>query len=162
MSLLIQNGLVVGAESSVITDIRIEGGKITSISPNLNLADSEQIIDATGKLVFPGGIDPHVHMQLNAGGHISSDSFRSGSIAALHGGTTSIIDFVTPERGESLVSALKQRDIEARCAFTDYAFHVSPVEWRDELEEEIKECRRRGVYSFKLYMAYKRICRPGR
>ncbi len=155
MSLLIHNGIVITEEGSSISDIRIKKGKIIAISSHLKPADSERVIDASGKLVFPGGIDPHVHMQLKVAGTHSSDNFRSGSIAALIGGTTTLIDFVTPEKGESLVEALKERDIEARCAFTDYAFHVSPIEWREELEAEIIECRRRGVYSFKLYMAYK-------
>ena len=86
----------------------------------------------------------------------SSDDFLSGSRAALFGGTTTIIDFVTPNRGEPLPHALEKRMREAENSITDYAFHVSPVEWRKETADEIRECIKLGVTSFKVYMAYKK------
>ncbi|NJO87981.1 MAG: dihydropyrimidinase [Chloroflexia bacterium] len=115
-----------------------------------------KIIDAKGKIVFPGGIDPHVHMHLPTPAGFSSDDFYSGSKAALAGGTTTLIDFVTPKRGQSIIEALTQRKKEAENCLTDYKFHVSPVEWTRNTEKEILQCiENEGVNSFKVYMAYK-------
>ena len=94
-------------------------------------------------------------MQLPTPAGPSSDNFLSGSIAALYGGTTTILDFVTPHKGQSLTDALELRKQEASNALTDYSFHVSPVEWRSSTEDEIKECISRGITSFKVYLAYK-------
>ena len=116
----------------------------------------DKIIDASGKFIFPGGIDPHVHMHLPTFAGYSSDDFSSGSRAALYGGTTTIIDFVTPLKGQSLTEALTFRKKEAELALTDYSFHVSPVEWRQTTEHEIYECINEGITSFKVYMAYKK------
>ncbi len=114
-----------------------------------------QIIDASGCFVFAGGIDPHVHMHLPTSSGYSSDDFLSGSRAALLGGTTTFLDFVTPQKGQSLMDALDQRKAEAVSSCIDYSFHVSPVEWRDQLPDEINECMAKGTPSFKVYMAYK-------
>ena len=94
-------------------------------------------------------------MHLPVAGGFSSDDFLTGGRAALYGGTTTIIDFVTPARGESLTSALEKRKKEAEVSLADYAFHVSPVEWRKTTCDEIRECIKMGVISFKVYMAYK-------
>ena len=85
----------------------------------------------------------------------SSDDFESGSKAALFGGTTTLLDFVTPQKGQSLIDALNQRKAEAENSLCDYSFHVSPVEWTDTTEQEIKDCIESGITSFKMYMAYK-------
>ncbi len=156
MDILIKNGTVVTAERTFAADILIKNGKISRVeNPGLEAA-AAKTIDATGMLLFPGGIDPHVHMHLPTPAGYSSDDFRSGSRAALFGGTTTLIDFVTPHKGEPLLEALLQRKKEAEGCFTDYAFHMSPVEWRDSLSEEIKNCiEKEGIPSFKVYMAYK-------
>ena len=157
MKILIKNGMLVTAERTFAADIFVEDGKISRIeNPGTLSVSAEKTIDATGLLIFPGGIDPHVHMHLPTPAGFSSDDFYSGSRAALAGGTTTLIDFVTPHRGEPLKEALEKRKAEAASCLTDYAFHMSPVEWRQHLPEEIKACiTEEGIPSFKVYMAYK-------
>lgn len=157
MNLLIRNGIVVNANASGPLDIRCRGGKIEETGNMLEPGDQEKIIDATGCLVFPGGIDPHVHLQLPTLNGRSSDDFYTGSVAAAMGGTTTLIDFVTPEKGQALSEAIKLRKLEAEKSILDHSFHVSPVEWRPGMEEEIKVCvEKEGLRSFKAYMAYKK------
>jgi len=156
MLTLIKNGSVVRASGTEEEDILIDGGTIVATGHGLLPGNGCRVIDARGMYVLPGGIDPHVHMHLPSPAGHSSDDFLTGSRAALYGGTTTIIDFVTPERGESLPLALEKRMREAENAMTDYTFHVSPVEWRPATEDEIRECIRMGVTSFKVYMAYRK------
>lgn len=157
MAILIKNGTVVNADSSFVADVLVKDGKVWQITPSFNAGDHKvlEIIDARGKYLFPGGIDPHVHMHLPTPAGFSSDDFYSGSKAALFGGTTSLIDFVTPLKGEKLCDALKKRKLEAARCLTDYSFHVSPVEWRNSIQDEVEDCIKAGITSFKVYMAYK-------
>ncbi len=157
MDILIKNGTIVNADKSERTNILISNDKIIKISRKIKDQEGFTIIDAKGKYVIPGGIDPHVHMHLpNPTGH-SSDDFKSGSKAAIYGGTTTIIDFVTPNRGQSLQEAITARKMEAKESITNYSFHISPVEWRNSTEGEIKKCIDDGFSSFKVYMAYKNV-----
>lgn len=157
MMLLIKNGTLVNAHNEFTADILVAGDRILQIAKHIPLVDDTvvKMTDATGMLVLPGGIDPHVHMHLPAGAGHSSDDFATGSKAALMGGTTTLIDFVTPKRGMSLTGALASRQSETEGSMTDYSFHVSPVEWTDITADEIRECVRAGLTSYKLYMAYK-------
>lgn len=157
MDLLIKNGTVVNHDQSQSADVLVSNGSISKFGANLSQSySSTKIIDANGKYIFPGGIDPHVHMHLPTPAGFSSDDFYSGSRAALLGGTTTIIDFVTPRRGQSLVEALEQRKAEAEQSMANTYFHVSPVEWRNSIADEIRECiHNYGIKSFKCYMAYK-------
>ncbi len=155
MKILIKNGTVVTSTKNSVEDVLVRDGTIARIGTNIPEGEADRIIDAAGKFILPGGVDPHVHMHLPAGGGYSSDDFFTGSRAALYGGTTTLIDFVTPSRGESLPAALEKRKREAETSMTDYAFHVSPVEWRKSTADEIRECIKMGVTSFKVYMAYK-------
>jgi dihydropyrimidinase len=156
MKLLIKNGCIVNENDSFTADILCEGGKIVQISKHI---DEQSIgcntIDADGKYLLPGGIDPHVHMHLPTHAGFSSDDFLTGSIAALKGGTTSIIDFVTPKRGQKLQDALNERLLEASNCRCNYSFHISPIEWRNSLKGEISYCIKKGYKTFKVYMAYK-------
>ena len=157
MGTLIKNGMLVTAEHTFSADILVEEGKISRVeSPGVLPVNGYNVIDAAGMLVFPGGIDPHVHMHLPTPAGFSSDDFLTGSRAALFGGTTTLIDFVTPHKGENLCDALEKRKAEAENCLTDYAFHISPVEWRSSLPKEIRDCKDAGVPSFKVYMAYKK------
>lgn len=156
MKLLIKNANIINADTSSESDILCENGLITKIESNLSIDGVTETIDASDCYVFPGGIDPHVHMHLPSPAGFSSDDFFSGSRAAVHGGTTTIIDFVTPKKGESLLVALQKRKQEAAESLIDYSFHVSPIEWTINTEEEIKQCMAEGVTSFKVYMAYKK------
>lgn len=156
MKLLIKNGTIVNADGRQKADVLVEDGRIIKIAGNLSASSVDNTIDAKGCYVIPGGIDPHVHMHLPSPAGFSSDDFKSGSKAALFGGTTTLIDFVTPKRGQLLAEAIHQRKKEAEDCLTNLSFHVSPVAWRATMEEEIKNCiEKEGLKSFKVYMAYK-------
>lgn len=156
MEILIKNAQIINAGSTIQADILCKNGKIIDIGKGLKAQSKKsKIIDAEGKYVFPGGIDPHVHMHLPTPAGYSADDFESGSKAALRGGTTTIIDFVTPKKGQTLQDAIKERKEEAKTSVIDCYFHVSPIEWRETMEQEIAQCIKDGYKSFKVYMAYK-------
>jgi dihydropyrimidinase len=155
MDLLIQNGTIVNSDTTFVADIAVENGKILTIEPSIQPIENTNIIDASGLYIFPGGIDPHVHLFLPTPAGNTGDDFYSGSKAALYGATTSLIDFVTPDKGQSLVEALNERRKEASNSLIDYSFHVSPVDWHQGIEEEINQVIEAGVNSFKVYLAYK-------
>lgn len=154
MSIIIQNATLISDDKIVQSDLQIENGIISEIGENIPTNNTKKIIDATGKYVIPGGIDPHVHLHLSTGAGYSSDDFYSGSVAALFGGTTSVIDFVTPEKGQSLVEALEWRKKEAENSLIDFSFHVSSIDWHSQIESELEECKKMGITSFKVYLAY--------
>ncbi|MEK6570594.1 MAG: amidohydrolase family protein, partial [Bacteroidota bacterium] len=105
MSTLIKNGRIITAEQDYIADIYVERDRITTIGASLSI-QADRIIDATGKYVIPGGIDVHTHMELPFGGTSSSDDFETGTIAAAHGGTTTIVDFAVQSKGTTMRQAL--------------------------------------------------------
>ena len=155
MSLLIKHGEIVTAEKRWRGDIRCREGRIVEIGEGLETDAGEEIVDAGELLVFPGGVDPHVHMELPVAGTVSSDDFETGTAAGLAGGTTTIIDFVHPERGEDLLGALVARKQEAAKAVADYGLHMAVTWWSDQTENWIRECvQQEGLSSFKIYMAY--------
>ena len=156
MSILIKNGRVITASEDYTADIFIEGEKISSIGKNLNVKADEEI-DAKGKLIFPGGIDPHVHLDMPFMGTFSSDNYETGTLAALHGGTTMVIDFILQTQGKSLHSALEEwRGRSDGNAFGDYSFHMAVTDFNDETKKEIKDLiDKEGITSFKTFMAYK-------
>ena len=154
--LLIRGGEIVTAEARRPGDIRCRDGRIVEVGEDLEPAtDDERTIDAAGLMVLPGGVDPHVHMSLPVAGTVSSDDFESGTAAALAGGTTTIIDFVHPERGQDFLEALAARKQEASIAVADYAFHMAVTWWGEHTGDWIRRCvEREGIASFKLYLAY--------
>ena len=147
MNILIKNGTIVSSTETKKESLLFSKGKIIDIGETDPKIKPDRIIDASNKLVFPGGIDPHVHLALPTPAGPSSDDFLSGSLAALHGGTTTIIDFETPNRGQPLTEALEQRINEAQHSLVDYSFHVSPVEWNATVEQEIIKCITSGFPS---------------
>jgi dihydropyrimidinase len=155
--LLIKNGTIINANDTFEADVLIKDDKIIRIEKNMLLPDADvTVIDATAKYIIPGGIDPHVHLDLPTPAGNSSDDFYSGSIAAIAGGTTCIIDFVTPSRGESLTQALYKRKAVASMSCIDYSLHVGITWWDNSLAEEIEYCmKHEGITSFKTYLAYK-------
>ena len=156
MSLLIKNGKIITADADYIADIFIEGETISTIGKNLNVkADKE--IDASGKLVFPGGIDPHVHLDMPFMGTFSSDSYETGTRAALFGGTTMVIDFILQKQGNSLQSALDEwKGRSDNNCVGDYSFHMAVTDFNDNTKKEIKHfIEDEGITSFKTFMAYK-------
>jgi dihydropyrimidinase len=156
-TVLIKNGTVVNHFGRQKVDVLIFGEKIAAIGSEIeNIPEHTQIIDATGKYILPGGIDPHVHFHLGTPAGYSSDDFISGSKAALAGGTTTIIDFVTPIKNESLPVAYEKRLADAKGCFCDYGFHISPIDFHEGLYQEMSHCvENLGIPSFKVYMAYK-------
>ena len=155
---LIRNGTILTDAGRVAADVWVEGGIITRLGRNLP-QQADTVIDASGLFVMPGGIDAHTHLDMPAGPITSTDDFETGTVAAAHGGTTTIIDFATPEPGESLRSALDVWMAKAEGnAVIDYGFHMVLRECGPQTRTEMGElARREGVTSFKMFMAY-----PGR
>lgn len=157
MNYLILNGALVYGEKITCLDIAVCEGiisKIGTLDPANYIGYS--IIDARGKLIFPAGIDPHVHLQLPTPAGPSSDNFISGSKAAIGGGTTFVIDFVTPAHGESLEKELASRIKESNSCLAGCALHMG-ITWFDQtIPEQMKKCvYELGIKSFKTYLAYK-------
>ncbi|MYM57865.1 dihydropyrimidinase [Vibrio sp. OCN044] len=156
MNLLIKGGDIVTHEQTYSADILCVDGKISQIGQNLDIPEDTEIIDADGKLVMPGGIDPHTHMQLPFMGTVASDDFASGTAAALAGGTTTIIDFVIPSPQQSLIEAYHQWQDWASLSQCNYSFHVAITWWDESVKNEMKTLvADHGVNSFKHFMAYK-------
>ncbi len=157
MSTLIKGGTIVTEEKVYTADILIEGEKIVAIEKELN-PNGANVIDAAGLYVFPGGIDVHTHLDLDVGSTVSSDDFYTGHVAAAFGGTTTHIDFPTPQKGNSLRSAYEEWLAKAEGkACIDYGFHMSVIEVNNNILQEIEELPEWGITSIKVYMAYKNI-----
>ncbi|RMH77724.1 MAG: dihydropyrimidinase [Calditrichaeota bacterium] len=156
MSLLIKNAHIITAVDDYLADIFVEDETITLIGRHLDLP-ADDIIDATDKLVIPGGIDPHTHFELPFGkeGIVSSDDFETGTRAAAHGGTTTIIDFPTQTKGRSTLEALEiwHKKAEGKCAI-DYGFHMIITDMEEQRLPELPRLVEEGITSFKLFMAY--------
>ena len=160
-NIIIRNGTVVNSDREFSADVFISNGKIVNIVENncnpFDYSDFE-VIDATGKYVIPGGIDPHVHLEMPFMGTTSIDGYMSGTRAALAGGTTCLIDFIIPKKGQDLVKAYDEWASRARGeACCDYSFHCAITSWDPlktpiEMERLVKE---RGINSFKVFLAYK-------
>ena len=156
MSILIKNGRIVTATDDYIADVFIEGEVIKAIGKDLSVT-ADQVIDATGKLVMPGGIDPHVHLDMPFMGTYSSDNYETGTRAALFGGTTTVIDFILQKQGNSLHAALDEWNGRANGnAVGDYSFHMAVTDFNEDTKKEIKDIiEKKGISSFKTFMAYK-------
>ncbi len=156
MSLLIKNGRIVTATDDYTGDVFIEGEIISAIGKDLSFA-ADTVIDASGLLVLPGGVDPHVHLDMPFMGTFSSDTHETGTRAALFGGTTTVIDFVLQKQGHSLKEALTEWQGRATgTAVGDYSFHMAVTDFNDSTRGEIREMvEQEGITSFKTFMAYK-------
>jgi dihydropyrimidinase len=154
MKTLIRGGTIVTAIDSYTGDVLVDGATISMIGASLP-GGADKIIEARGKYVIPGGIDVHTHLDMPFGGTTSVDDFRTGTIAAAHGGTTCIVDFAIQERGHSLREAWEtwMAKAEGKAAI-DYGFHMILRESTPALREEMGALVREGVTSFKLFMAY--------
>lgn len=156
MSLLIQNGTLVGDAEPFVADVRCRDGRIVEVGTGLE-AIGEECIDASDAYLLPGGVDPHVHLSLPVAGTVSADDFESGTAAAVAGGTTTVIDFVHPEPGQSYLEALAARRAEASRATCDFGLHMAVTWWGEGCVEQLGECIRAGVTTFKAYLAYKGV-----
>jgi dihydropyrimidinase len=153
VGLVIKNGKIITASDTYEADIGIENGKIVGIGEGFK---GDETIDARGMFVFPGGIDVHTHLDMPFMGTSSSNDFKTGTIAAAFGGTTSIVDFVIQPVGESLASALSVWEGKAEGkASIDYGFHMAMTDVNDSTIEEMESMIKKGITSFKLFMAYK-------
>ena len=161
MSVLIKNGTVVNDDLTFKADVLCKDGKIAEIGDNISAPAGCRVVDATDKLVVPGGIDPHTHCQLPFMGTVAADDFNYGTRAAVAGGTTMLIDFAIPQKGESLVATYQKwrgwADPKVVC---DYSLHVAVTWWDEEgkCAAEMEELATNlGVTSFKCFMAYKNV-----
>lgn len=154
---VIAGGTVVTAAAVFEADVAVSGEQIAAVG--LGLA-GERVVDARGCLVIPGAVDVHVHLQMNVGKYTSSDTFQSGTVAAAHGGTTTVVDFVEPAIGESMLAALGERRAEANGQVAvDYGLHMAVPAWQvDHALDEIPAVMQAGICSFKLYQAYGPLC----
>ena len=153
MRLLIKNGTVVNSYGVHKADVLAEGGQIVSVEPSLR-ADGASVLDASGCYVFPGFIDPHTHFDLRLTTATTADDFTSGTRAAILGGTTTILDFATQDRGMTMHEALGIWHTRANKSSCNYGFHMALSEWNDALCAEMATMREQGVTSYKLYMVY--------
>src|SRR5678816_2439959 len=131
MSVLIKNGRIITADADQVADIFIDGETIQAIGKDISIKVDKEI-DASGKLVFPGGIDPHVHLDMPFMGTFSSDNYETGTRAALFGGTTMVIDFILQKQGSPLRSALAEwkKRSDNNCV-GDYSFHMAVTDFND-------------------------------
>ena len=158
MNLFILNAHIINPDQTINADIRIENGKIASLDkPGTFTSNTDvETIDASGFYILPGGIDPHVHLALQTPAGPSADDFITGSRAALAGGVTHIIDFVTPKRGQPLVDALIERRKEAEGCSIGLDFHMGISGWLPDMERQMEICvKEHGIKSFKAYLAYR-------
>ena len=154
MKTLLKGGTVVSAAASRAADVLIEGEKILAVGENLP-ADGAAVVDVAGKLLFPGFIDAHTHFDLDVCSTTTADNFDTGTRSAIHGGTTLVIDFACPNKGESLQYGLdlwhKKADGRSSC---DYGFHMTIDDWNEAIRAEIPAMFAAGIPSFKMYMTY--------
>jgi len=156
MATLIKGGTVVTASDTFVADVWIDKGKVSAlVAPGTQLGHADQTIDATGQYVIPGGIDCHTHMSLPFGGTTASDDFDTGTVAAAHGGTTTIVDFAIQSKGSSMRAGLDAwfAKSEGKAAI-DYGFHMIMTEANPGTLAEMAAMVREGITSFKMFMAY--------
>jgi dihydropyrimidinase len=156
MPLLIKDGEIVTASERYVADIYCAGEQITAIGRNLTAPPGTTVVEAQGKYVFPGFIDPHVHIYLPFMGTLAKDTYESGSKAALVGGTTTLIEMCCPARGDEALAGfelwLAQAEGKSACDFT---FHMGVTRFDAGTPAQLREIVRRGISSFKIFLAYK-------
>lgn len=156
MSLLIKNGEIITGDARFVADIWCEGETITRIGTDLAAPASAEVIDASGKYVFPGFIDPHTHIYLPFMGTVAKDTYETATRAALVGGTTTVFEMCCPSRttepAEGFATWLAQAEGRAAC---DYSFHMGVTKFDAASEHQLREIAAAGVQSFKIFLAYK-------
>jgi len=155
MSLLITNGRIVTAIDSFVGDVLCENGVIAKIGPHIDAPPEAEVIDATDKYVFPGFIDPHVHIYLPFMGTYAKDTYDSASRAALVGGTTTLIEMCCPARSEEPLESFELWHSKAAESACDYTFHMGVSRFDQKAAEQLNEIVNRGIASFKVFLAYK-------
>ena len=156
MRTLIQNAEIVTASDQFHGDLLFEDEKIVAVGSHIGAIPVDETIDAQGKYLIPGGVDVHVHLDMPMMGTTSKDDFASGSRCALAGGTTTLVDFCNPRKGSTLTSALELLDAKAiPKVMVDYSYHMSIVDWNEDIRKELDMVFERGITSFKVFTAYK-------
>lgn len=157
MGIIIKGGTIVTSNSTYKGDIRIENEQIAEINQNIDIENND-ILDITGYFIMPGGIDTHTHFDMNAGMTMTADDFKTGSKAAILGGTTTILDFAECGEGESLKLGIETYEKKARNkCYCDYGFHMTITKLEEDTLNEMEDLVEKGITSFKLYMAYKDV-----
>ena len=154
MKLLFQGGHVVSASGVNRMDVLVEDELVAAVAPTLSCPDAT-VVDVTGKLLFPGFLDAHTHFDLDVANTTTADDFQTGTRAAVRGGTTTIIDFACPNKGETLSYGLQlwheKADGKSAC---DYGFHMTIDDWNESIRREIPDMIAAGIPTFKMYMTY--------
>lgn len=153
MRILIQNGTVVRSTGRKEADVLIENGKIARIAPHID-AQADRVIDAAGCYLFAGFIDTHTHFDLDLGTTVTADNFETGTKAAVVGGTTTVLDFATQDKGMTMHDALELWHKKAEKSSCNYGFHMAVSEWNDARKAEVDDMFAAGISSFKMYMVY--------
>ncbi|MBE7007858.1 MAG: dihydropyrimidinase [Ruminococcaceae bacterium] len=162
MKTILRGGFVVTGRSSKRADVLIGDGKIERVGHVMALAPSDaQIVDVTDCYLFPGFIDAHTHFDLDVCNTTTADDFESGTRAAIRGGTTSIVDFACPNKGETLAHGLKlwHEKSDGKC-WCDYGYHMTIDDWNDGIERELDDMFAAGITSFKMYLTYPAMMLP--
>ncbi len=154
--MMLRGGLVVSAHDERLADVRLDGERIVEVG-DLAPREGETVLDCSGMLVMPGGIESHCHLDLECGPELTTaDDFETGTRSALAGGTTTVIDFATQFHGQTLAQGLARwHEKAAGKAVTDYAFHLAMTQWQPSFATELADMVEQGVTSFKLYLAYR-------
>ena len=154
MKTLLKGGTVVSGSGAQVCDVLIDGEKIERVAAQITCPEAN-VVDVTGKLLFPGFIDAHTHFDLDVCNTTTADNFDTGTRSAIRGGTTMVIDFACPNKGESLQYGLdlwhKKADGRSSC---DYSFHMTIDDWNDAIKAEVPKMFEQGISSFKMYMTY--------
>ena len=154
MKKLLKGGVIVGASGCRKADLLIDGERIEAVGEALSCPEAEEI-DVRGKLLFPGFLDAHTHFDLEVCNTVTADDFYTGGRSALRGGTTTVIDFACPNKGETLHTGLarwhEKADGKTGC---DYGFHMTIDDWNDGIRAELPQMFDEGISSFKMYMTY--------
>ena len=150
MKTLLKGGIVVSGGGSAQLDVLVDGEKIERVAEHISCAEAT-VVDVTGKLLFPGFIDAHTHFDLDVCNTTTADNFDTGTRSAIRGGTTMVIDFACPNKGESLQYGLdlwhKKADGRSSC---DYSFHMTIDDWNESIRAEVPKMFEQGISSFKM------------
>ena len=154
MRVLFKNGTVVSGRGTRRADVLVDGERVQRVARDIHVDDAE-VVDAAGMLLMPGFIDAHTHFDLDVCNTTTADDFASGSRAALRGGTTTVVDFACPNKGETLHQGLElwHKKADGNCC-CDYGFHMTIDDWNPGIEAEIDDMYAAGISSFKMYMTY--------
>ena len=154
MKYLFKNGTVVSGRGTRRADVLVEDEKILQVARGIS-DPLARTVDVTGKLLLPGFIDAHTHFDLDVCNTTTADDFDSGTRSAIRGGTTTVVDFACPNKGESLHYGLDlwHKKADGKC-WCDYGFHMTIDDWNEDIEREIDDMYAAGISSFKMYMTY--------